>query len=87
MHLAREDEDGDAGDDPECRADGKEGIEAPVVPLDLLCCRQAVPEMGEQGSDRLNFAMQYNRSVTVLACASVGFGPAGRWTRRSCSRI
>lgn len=48
VHLAREDEDGDAGDDPERRADGEEGLEAPAVPLDLLCCRQAVPKMGEQ---------------------------------------
>lgn len=51
MHLAREDEDGHAGDDPERRADGEKGLEAPAVPLDLLCCRQAVPEMGEQRKD------------------------------------
>lgn len=40
VHLAREDEDGDAGDDPERGADGEEGLEPPAVPLDLLCCRQ-----------------------------------------------
>jgi len=51
VHLAREDEDGHAGDDPERRADGEKGLEAPAVPLDLLCCRQAVPEMGEQRKD------------------------------------
>ena len=52
VHLAREDEDRDARDHPERRADGEEGLEAAAVPLDLLAiaCRYKVCE------ERLNFA-------------------------------
>lgn len=39
-HLARQEEHRDAGDDPERRADGEEGLQATAVPLDLLQCVQ-----------------------------------------------